>query len=89
MKKQIEKSNRGYVLAEGEVTGHYHAIADEIEMYEDGGVLTFANFVPATITHQEHAPLTIRETHEEVGDHTVGIVREFDPFREEARKVVD
>ena len=89
MKKKLERTNRGHVLAEGEATGHYHATTDDVQMYEDGGVKFIENFHPFTITHQEHHSLTIKETKEEVGDHTIGIVREYDPFREEARRVAD
>ena len=32
----MRKGKRGYVLAEGEVTGHAHRIKDDIRLYRDG-----------------------------------------------------
>jgi hypothetical protein len=44
--KKVKKTKRGYVLAEGEATGHCHAVTEEIEMYEKGGTLYLKNDKP-------------------------------------------
>lgn len=49
------------VLAEGEVTGHAHAIADSMaELYEDAdGVLWLRAPQACTVEHEEHATITL------------------------------
>jgi hypothetical protein len=34
---KVERKERGYILAEGEATGHAHVIEEEIEMVEKDG----------------------------------------------------
>ena|GEM_PF-6206606 len=36
--KQVEKGQRGYVLALGEVTGHAHVAEGDVTLFEEGGV---------------------------------------------------
>lgn len=78
-------SKNKLVLALGETTGHYHGIvSDESELFTIGNV-TFVNLKEqATLTHQEHGPITL-----EAGLWQVGGVREYDYFQEMVRKVVD
>ena len=73
-------------LAVGEATGHHHTITEgDAVLYEDNGLLYLhVESDSATLTHQEHKPITI-----EKGDYEIGIVREYLHFEEEARKVVD
>lgn len=86
--ERVVPSVRGHVLAEGEATGHYHAIKDTntAEMYSMGNMLFMA--VPegkkATVTHEEHKPITVQP-----GDYKIRRVREYDHFEEEARQVRD
>lgn len=74
------------ILAEGEVTGHAHAI----QVQEGVDLMTLADAlflkvgVPVTVTHEEHNPVTIAP-----GTYQVEIVREYDHFAEEAQRVVD
>ena len=82
--KKIKRSKRGYVLAEGEATGHAHCIVEEIEMYEKGGVLYLKNDKPVDLRHEEHASVTIPK-----GEWQVGRVLEYDPFSEETKQVRD
>lgn len=85
-KKSIPSAT-GFVLAEGEHTGHRHqiAFADEVEMFERNGTLYLSvGEGGATITHEEHAPVELP-----AGNYEVGNVREYDPFEEEMRKVQD
>lgn len=73
----VSKSTRGFVLAEGEATGHAHVIQDEIEMYEKDGVLFIRVEKPVTVEHEEHKPVRI-----ESGTYEIGFVREYDfPIR--------
>ncbi len=73
-------------LAQGEKTGHHHTITEgDAELYEENGTLYLrVNSEKATLTHQEHNPITI-----EKGDYEIGIVQEYDHFAEEARRVAD
>lgn len=83
----LKVDDRGIVLAEGEVTGHYHSIAelDECEAFKDTAGDTWLNVKsPVKIKHQEHKQITLPK-----GKYRVGIVREVDPFAEEVNKVKD
>ncbi len=73
-------------LAEGETTGHFHeAVADDVELFEaEDGTLYMRAPTGTTIKHQEHKPVTIPP-----GVYAIGGVREFDHFKEEARRVID
>ena len=85
--KPMKSDNRGIVLAEGEVTGHYHAITelDVCESFKDsGGNIWLDVLAPIKIKHQEHKQIKLPK-----GKYRVGIVREVDPFAEEIHKVKD
>jgi len=85
--KTIAPKARGYVLAEGEATGHAHVIVPtpEIEMYEDSkGVLWLKTGTPTEVRHEEHNTVTL-----EPGIYRVGIVKEVDPFENEIHDVMD
>lgn len=86
LKKVLPKNGR-FILAEGESTGHAHAIdiRDAI-LWEDpkNKDLYLQALKDVTITHEEHAPSTIQP-----GTYKISIVREYDYFLEESRKVVD
>lgn len=72
-------------LAEGEVTGHCHeAVGEGVELVEHDGTLYLSAPQGATVTHQEHQPVTLGP-----GTYRVGRVREYDHFAEEARAVQD
>lgn len=86
--KPVGRSHRGFILAEGETTGHAHTIQDNIQLFEEKetGKL-FAenpNETPATITHEEHGPITLDK-----GIWEVSRVREYDAIRELERTVRD
>lgn len=84
--KKVEAKPRGYVLAEGEVTGHAHVIdrVADIEFVEKDGMFFIKNKKPVTVRHEEHKPVTVP-----AGTWRVRGVREFDHFAEEARRVID
>ena len=72
-------------FAEGEVTGHHHScVADGVTLYEKDGVLYCGVEKEATVTHQEHGPVTLPP-----GNYRIGIVREVDHLADEIRNVAD
>jgi hypothetical protein len=65
------------VLAEGEVTGHAHRIAEahSAELYQDGARMYLRVLTDtATLIHQEHGPISLPR-----GDHQVWRQREYSP----------
>ena len=74
------------VLARGEKTGHCHTITEgDAELFEHEGTLFLrVNSEKATLTHQEHSAVEIPQ-----GEYVIGIVREYDHFKEESRNVTD
>lgn len=74
-----------FVLAEGELTGHRHAIFERVTMFRDEALAReiptglYVGHVkvegaPATIRHQEHAPIALGE-----GTYRVRRQRELEP----------
>lgn len=91
--KDAKRLNHNH-LAEGEATGHFHAVtAQDAVLYEhsDGIVLDAPSGTPAT--HQEHNTVLVPgdRIHEDQipGLWDKSTVQEFDHFAEEARDVVD
>ena len=85
--KPVKAGARGYVLAEGEVTGHAHVITatPDVEMYEDSnGTLWLKVGVESEVTHEEHHAQTVAP-----GIYEVRRVVEVDPFADEIRAVAD
>lgn len=82
--KAVERTLRGYVIAEGEATGHAHVVLDDIELYEKDGVLYLRTETEIQVKHEEHKSVILNK-----GIWKVGIVREYDPFSEETRNVMD
>lgn len=84
--KAVQPGPRGYVLAEGEATGHAHTITatPDVEMYERGGVLYLNVKAEATVTHEEHHAQVLAP-----GVYEVSRVVEVDPFENEIRTVAD
>ena len=80
------KKLKHLTLAKGEHTGNHHTITEgDAELYEHEGTLFLkVKSEEATLTHQEHGPVTIPR-----GDYEIGIVQEYDHFAEEARRVRD
>jgi hypothetical protein len=72
-------------LAEGEVTGHYHAAtAGDAALFDDGGPVVLDAPSGTDVTHQEHKTIRVPP-----GEYDRNIVQEYDHAAEEARKVVD
>lgn len=83
----LPPTERGIVLAEGEVTGHYHKISvldreDKITAYEKDGKIYLHVEEPVELTHDEHSEIQIP-----VGDYVSYIQREYNPLMN--RKVID
>jgi hypothetical protein len=82
--KKVNKTERGFVLAYGEVTGHAHVIKDDIEMYEVHGTLFIKTDSPCKIQHEEHGSITV-----DPGIYEIGIIKEYNPFEMEIGNVRD
>jgi hypothetical protein len=84
--KKLKPKARGWVVAEGEATGHAHVLdVPDVEMREDAnGIIWVKVNAPSEIRHEEHDAQVIAP-----GVYEVGIVREVDPFTEEIREVMD
>jgi len=84
---KVKPGNRGYVVAEGEMTGHAHcfeAVAGT-EMFKDSeGNLYMSLLSPQKIKHEEHKHIEVP-----AGKYKIGIVKEVDPFADEIHKVRD
>ena len=76
--EKVEPTERGHVLAEGEATGHAHAIMDvaEVEVLSLEEALFLKVGRAVQVVHEEHAPLTLPE-----GTYQVIKQREFTPQR--------
>ena len=81
---RVSKTARGFILAEGEATGHAHVIEDDIEMYEKEGVLFIKIEKSVTVEHEEHKPIRL-----EKGNYEIGYVREYNFYKEDPRRVKD
>jgi len=86
--KELKKQGNG-LLAEGEATGHAH----KVNPVDLSGVDVFCDdkgnvFVDArkefSVVHEEHKTITLP-----AGKYETRIVKEYDHFAEEARKVRD
>lgn len=77
-----------HVLAEGEHTGHKHVITTEpgslLKIVEVDGTMYIETAGSATVTHEEHKPITL-----EPGKWMVVHEVEYDPFAKQIRQVVD
>jgi len=51
------------VLAEGEATGHHHLLetVDPADWWKEGDTQFVQLAAPATVTHEEHGPITLRK----------------------------
>lgn len=78
------------IVAEGEATGHHHAIADKAVsiwcLVKDGVEQMYLEVEAdkVTITHEEHKPLEIPR-----GIYEIGTVKEYDYLQDMERSVID
>ena len=83
--KKIDRRSRGFVIAEGETTGHAHVIDNDVEIYEDEtGHMYIKVLNSVEIHHEEHKAIPL-----EPGWNEIGIIVEIDPFTEQIHEVVD
>jgi hypothetical protein len=84
--EKVKRDKRGIVLAEGEVTGHFHGIenCEDAELIKIGEKMLLSVSKPVDLKHQEHGTITI-----EPGVWEVGGVVEYDYFQEMQRRVID
>jgi len=81
MKKKLKKP----ILAEGEVTGHFHELQGDVDVYElKDGVKEFSLDKPTKLTHQEHNIVKLPKD-EYLSDQVV----EYDHLLDESRRVAD
>ena len=80
-----EKLNH-LTLAKGEHTGNHHIITEgDVTLYDHEGTLFLrVESENATLTHQEHKKVILPK-----GEYKIGIVREYDHFAEESKRVQD
>ncbi len=83
-----DRKGRGVVLAEGEATGHFHAIKDtkSAKLLEADGVM-FLNIESGEVelTHQEHGTVEVPSD----TSWKIDIVREYDCLEDTINKVRD
>lgn len=85
--KPAQLTSRGWVLAEGEATGHAHTVLPQegTTVYVDeNGELFVDSSKPFTVKHDEHKAVASPP-----GIWKVDKVREYDHLAEEARQVRD
>lgn len=82
---QGEKLNH-LVLAEGEVTGHSHQLVNGLGQLIMMDKIMYLQVFSETalLRHEEHRPISIPK-----GNWKVKIIREYDPFDDEIRRVQD
>lgn len=84
---EVPRDKRGVILAEGEMTGHYHGITSRsATLYRTESDLRFLRVgggAPVALAHQEHVTVKIP-----VGDYAVALHAEYVPG-ELPRQVAD
>lgn len=92
-KKLLTAKRRGWILQDGEITGHQHRIEEKnkaivYEYYDDyleENCLLLKIFKKNTeVKHEEHKSLFLDK-----GTYRVSRVNEYDPFEKFTRKVAD
>jgi hypothetical protein len=82
--RKADQRHTGFVLAEGEVTGHHHVLEGPKVQVLDAAEQVFARIMaPATLDHPEHGAITVPP-----GEYRVVRQREYEPG-ELPRQVAD
>lgn len=83
---RVKSQGGRLILAEGEATGHVHAIAEapSIELFEKDDILYLKNSIKALVEHEEHGEVVVPP-----GLWEIDKVKEYDHFDEESRRVSD
>lgn len=83
--KEVSRKKGKLILAEGETTGHCHAIADKTAtLWVLNNQLYLEVLAPVTITHDTHKTQEIPS-----GIYKIGIVQEYDYLTELTKQVKD
>jgi hypothetical protein len=84
--QSVQPDARGFVLAEGEATGHHHTLEaqETTQLYTLDEILYLVVEAEASLTHQEHDTIQVPP-----GIYEIGRVREYDYMANEARTVRD
>jgi hypothetical protein len=83
----VKPTQRGFVLAEGEATGHAHTIEaePEVEISQDAeGTMWLGTKKEVVLKHEEHGHVKVPP-----GTYKIGRVREIDPLSREIEAVRD
>lgn len=84
-RKKLSRHARGLVLAEGEVTNHFHVVdSDDAELIEIGGRMLLVLEKEAELKHEEHHTIKLSP-----GIWEVGRVQEYDYLTQMTRNVAD
>lgn len=79
------KKCKNNVLASGTATGHNHKINSKILcVYEKEGIKYIKSNKKLDLIHDEHETITL-----EKGNYIVSTEREYDPFKDLIKKVID
>lgn len=86
MPKDAVKTKFDGVVQHGEATGHAHRLTGkDYEYFETPKKERYLRILkPTMLRHEEHKEIEIP-----AGDYRIDIVKEYDHFTEEARRVVD
>jgi len=85
--KPVKPAARGFVIAEGEATGHAHTLEPGAVVaitVDEEGVIYAQIARQVNLLHEEHNPVSL-----DPGVYRFGRVQEYDHFSEEARSVAD
>jgi hypothetical protein len=84
--KPVQSKAGRFILAEGEATGHAHAVLEcpTVELYERDGTLYLKVAEETEVVHEEHHKQVVGP-----GLYEVGRVVEVDPFENAIRTVAD
>ena len=81
-----QPSEKGYILAEGEITGHMHRILEigKVEMFHKNGKRYLRVYELVDLLHEEHGKILIPP-----GFYEIETVKEYDPWEKYIRRVKD
>lgn len=82
--KKVNKSDKGFIIQHGKVTGHSHRIEDNVELYEHNDTKYLKTLNPIELKHEEHKPLIIPP-----GKYMITRIMQYDPFEAEEQYVAD
>jgi len=85
--KKLNRSKKGYVIAEGEATGHVHTITEKVELFQDGDTKKLRMSKPVPLQHEEHDTQVINPPKKDYI--TIDTVRQFNHVEQTIEKIKD